>query len=471
MQHEGGDDGAPTPAAWASRLATVAVATGLLMDLVDSSALATAVPTMARAFGVTPLALKFALTAYLATVAALVPASGWLANRFGAKRVFLVAMSLFLTGSMACALSASLPTLIGARILQGIGGSMMTPVGRSIVVASSPRSDLVRAMGWFTMPAIIGPLLGPPVAGVLIEQANWRWIFFLNAPIAVLGICAVAFAVPRMPGGARTPFDARGFFLISFTIVCLLALTESQGHFGPWQMWAALAGLGAGAYLAHARRCLHPVLALSLFRHGTLSMGLAAGSLVRLAAGAMPLLLPLLLQSAMGMTPLRASIVTVCMAFGALTARFTMPVIARTFGFKRGALGLTAFVGLFSALPALFTATTPLAAIAVCMLAVGIVRGALLVSLTTLTYADTANEEIGQASVLVTVSQQLSFGAGLNVAAWILEQQAGAHALAVQYFPIPFLTMAALSTLALAPLSRLAANAGDELSGRKRAAG
>ena len=173
------------------------------MELMDSSALALALPTIARHFAVPVIDLKFALTAYFVTVAVLVPTSGWLASRFGPRRVFLTAMMVFMAGSACCGMAANVPQLVGARILQGIGGSMMTPVGRLIMVSSVPRHKLVQAMAWYTLPAIMAPLIGPPLAGFLIEYANWRWIFFINLPVGLIGLVAVVRLVPVVAGTRR----------------------------------------------------------------------------------------------------------------------------------------------------------------------------------------------------------------------------------------------------------------------------
>ncbi len=170
----------------ASRFLPMAMASALFMDLLDTSALGAALPTLARQFHTSPLQLKFALTAYLMTMAVFVPASGWLADRYGARRVFVNAVKIYLLGSLCCGLSDSVSTLVAARVLQGIGRAMMTPVARLIVVATTPRARLVHAMNAFTMPAVIGPLLGPPLAGLLLEVASWRWIFFINLPVGLV---------------------------------------------------------------------------------------------------------------------------------------------------------------------------------------------------------------------------------------------------------------------------------------------
>src|SRR5580698_8569880 len=213
----------------ASRFMPVVMASALFMDLLDTAALGTALPTMAREFHTEPLHLKLALTAYLMTMAILVPASGWLADRFGARRVFVNAVRIYLIGSLCCGLSNSLTQLVAARILQGIGGAMMTPVARLIAVAMTPREQLVSAMNIFTMPAVLGPMLGPPLAGLLLQVASWRWIFFLNLPVGILGIVTVLRVLPRLRHPHPGRFDAVGFVTAGLGIVGTIALAESVG--------------------------------------------------------------------------------------------------------------------------------------------------------------------------------------------------------------------------------------------------
>src|SRR5580692_2799340 len=212
-----------------SRFIPLAMASALFMDLLDTAALGTALPTMAREFHTEALQLKLALTAYLMTMAILVPASGWLADRFGPRRVFVNAMKVYLLGSLCCGLSNSVGELVAARVLQGVDGAMMTPVARLIVVASTPRERPVHAMNRFTLPAIIGPLIGPPLAGTLLEFASWRWIFFINIPVGLLGIAAVLRIVPRLRHRHPGPFDRFGFATAALGIVTLILLSESVG--------------------------------------------------------------------------------------------------------------------------------------------------------------------------------------------------------------------------------------------------
>lgn len=451
-------------------LIPLVVASGLLIELMDSAALAIALPTIAQDFGADPIELRIALTAYLLTVAMLVCASAWLANRFGAKRLFITAMVVFVSGSICCGLSSSVLELTAARVLQGIGGAMMTPVGRSIVVAAVPRAGLVKSMGWFTMPAVIGPMLGPPLAGLLIETASWRWIFFINVPIGIAGIIAVLLFVPTIATQRDVRFDARGFALLCVAIAALILSVENGGFLMSWMQWllASLGALAAWGYVRHSSVTEHPVLDLRLLRHVTLRAGLIAGSLTRISVGALPFLLPLLLQISMGLSPLTMSAVTVAMAFGTLSARFTLPPLIRSLGFRHAMMGLAMSTAILSLAPTLFYVGMPIAVMAAMLCVASAARAALLVSTTTLVYADVAKPEIGQATMLVAVSQQLSLGAGISLAGWLLLQTSGASlSLQPSHFILPFAVIAALIAASIPALKRMPVDAAAALRGNR----
>jgi EmrB/QacA subfamily drug resistance transporter len=449
-------------------LIPLVVASGLLIELMDSAALALALPTIAQDFGVDAVHLRLVLTAYVITVAILVCSSAWLASRFGAKRVFATAIAVFIAGSICCGLSSSMLQLACARVLQGCGGAMMTPVGRSIVVATMPRAGLVKAMGWFTTPAIIGPMLGPPLAGILIETASWRWIFFINVPIGIAGIIAVLHLVPHVESRVSAAFDRKGFALLGLAIAALILPVEI-GQVLPRLAQYALAATGIACfalYVAHAMRTERPVLDLRLLRHASLRVSLIAGSLTRISVGALPFLLPLLLQVAIGVSPLATSNVTMAMALGTLSARFTLPPLLRAFGFKHSMLLLAALTAGCALIPISFQAGTPLAVMAAAMCVASAVRAAFLVSTTTLTYADVEQDEIGQATVLMAVCQQLSLAAGISLAGWLLELRAGTNALTAAHFYPAFIVLAGIIAASIPVLARMPSNVATELRGR-----
>lgn len=450
-------------------LIPLVVACGLLIELMDSAALALALPTIARDFGVDPVELRLALTAYVVTVAILVCSSAWISARFGAKRVFIAAIAIFVTGSVACGLSSSMLQLTCARVLQGVGGAMMTPVGRSIVVASVPRAALVKAMGWFTTPAILGPILGPPLAGLLIEVASWRWIFFVNVPIGIIGIGAVVKLVPAVAKRTPAVFDGKGFALLGTAIATLILPIELGHKMEQWLRYAlaALAAFCMWMYVRHSMRIERPVVDLRLLRHASLRMSLVAGFLTRIGIGALPLLLPLLLQVAMGLSPLVTTNVTLAMAAGTFSARFTLPPLVRTLGFKRAMLALAVLTAMSSPIPVLFDSGTSVAVMAALMCTGSAARAAFIVSSTTLTYADVGQDEIGQATVLMAVCQQLSLAAGIALAGWLLEMSAGNDALAPAHFHLAFFVLAALVAASIPALARMPTNVAADLRGRK----
>jgi len=455
-----------------ARLIPLVVASALFMDLMDTAAIATALPTMARELHVAPVDLKFALTAYMLTIAVLVPASGWFAGRFGVKRVFMVAMAVFTLGSACCALSDSLAQLVASRILQGIGGSMMTPVGRSIVVAVMPRAELVKAMALFTVPAIIAPLIGPPLAGLMLEYGSWRWIFLINLPIGLAGLLAVLLYVPRLPSLHAGGFDARGFLLMCVAVLAVMVLAETGGLAGQpaaLRITAlAAAPLAFYLYSRHALTAKAPIIDLKLLRLDTLRVSLLSSMVQRMPVGATPFLLPLLLQAGMGMSPLAASQVMIAMAGGGLLARFAAPPALRRLGFRDTMLVFGALTAAGVALPIGFGIGTSIAAMMVAMAFTSFVRSIFFIPAMTLAYADVPERSVGHATVLFTVAQQVSLSLGISLAAWLLDLAAtpGA-ALTPADFAWPFAVMAVIGALSLPAVWPLRTDAGDALRGRR----
>jgi EmrB/QacA subfamily drug resistance transporter len=458
-------DETPAPV---SRFIPLAMASALFMDLLDTAALGSALPTMAQEFHIEALHLKLALTAYLVTMAILVPASGWLADRFGARRVFLNAMKVYLLGSLCCGLSNSMAQLVAARVLQGVGGAMMTPVARLIVVASTPRERLVQAMNAFTIPAIVGPLMGPPLAGLLLEVANWRWIFFINLPVGLLGIAAVLRIVPRLRHVHPGPFDGFGFALTAVGIVSLIALAEVVGS-GELTITGrlCLAATTVAAWIVFIQHALHtrrPMLDIRLLARPTYRASMLGGSLLRLGIGATPFLLPLLLQVALGWSPIKAGSVIAIMTIGSILARFGGTYAIRVLGFKHALIITAALTAVLTALPATFTRETSVDFVLAALLAVGFCRAAHYVGSTALAYAEIAPEEVSRASTLSTVIQQVTLSAGVSFAGVTLYFSAGAtsHFTAAQFI-VPFVSLGAVTLLAVPVYSRLHAEAGAHM--------
>src|SRR5499427_790216 len=273
-------------------LVPLIVACAMFMQNLDSTVIATALPTIARSLGESPLRLNVAITCYLLSLAVFIPISGWTADRFGARRVFSGAIVVFTLGSIGCGYADSLPALVIARIVQGMGGAMMVPVGRLVLLRAVPKSDLVRAMSYVSVPALIGPVMGPPLGGFIVTYASWRWIFFINIPIGILGIVLVNLLIGNFKETGRRPFDLGGFVLTGIGLAMLAFGFENVGRGAlPSPLVAALLGIGAGCtllYLRHARRVAYPIIDLALFQIPTYAAASIGGFLFRMGLGALP---------------------------------------------------------------------------------------------------------------------------------------------------------------------------------------
>jgi EmrB/QacA subfamily drug resistance transporter len=453
-----------------SRFTSIAVASALFMEFIDSTALSTALPTLARAFHTDPLHLKLALTSYILALAVFAPASGWVADRFGAKRVFMGAMTVFLVGSVLCGSSHSLGELVACRLLQGLGGAMMTPVGRLIIVGTTPKSELVSSMAWFTMPALVGPLLGPPLAGIILGVAEWPWIFYVNIPVCIAGLVAVAALVPRTSAPDPGSFDSLGFV---YAAVCVSALVGASETFGVEvvprivQVVGIALAIATGAlYLRHARRVKRPVLDLSLLRLPTFRASVVGGTLVRLGIGAGPLLLPLLLQVALGWSPLKAGLVSVWQSVGALSAKPSAPPLLRRYGFRTVLVVTVIASAVLTAVPGFFRADMPVLLLVGVFVLAGFVRSNQFTAANAVAYAEVPHERISAASTLATVTQQVGLSLGISFGGTVLHLAKGSGgALTPDRFTVPYLAVGAVTLLAWPVYARLPEAAGSSLRG------
>ena len=467
----------PIPSPWAARMAIIAVASSLFMQSIDSTALSTALPTLAHAFNTNPIHLKLALTAYIMALAVFVPASAWMADRYGARRVFMGAMMVFLLGSVLCALSHSLAELVAARILQGAGGAMMTPVGRIIVVGSHPREQLVKAMMWLTTPAMLGPIVGPPLSGLILSVADWPWIFYINLPVGILGMIAVLKFVPRRRQPHPGRFDSGGYALAAVAISAAMVGAESMGVglFPLWVeigAWIIAAGAGA-AYIRHAQRRDKPVLDLSLLKVRTYRVNQTGGSLIRMTLGAMPFLLPLLLQGGLGWSPLKAGLVTIASAAGSISARAGAQNLLRRFGFRTVMIASALTCGVAVGAAGWIRSDTPLIVTLAVLAAGGFLRSNHLTSVSALSFADIPDGRVSQASSFTAVVQQMSQALGITVAGLMLhvsQLATGPHGLqplAPENFILPFAMIGLGGMAASLFYLSLPANAGAHMHGRE----
>ncbi len=320
------------------RIVPLIVATALFMENMDSTVISTSLPAIAQALGTNPLALKLAVTSYLLSLAIFIPASGWTADRFGARNVFRLAIGVFVVGSIGCAASHTLEEFVFARIVQGMGGAMMTPVGRLIMVRSIDKKHLLNAMSLVTMPALIGPICGPPLGGFITTYASWHWIFLINVPIGVLGIALATRYIANVHVEHRAPFDYVGFVLSGLAIAGLAFGLSALGlDFLPTSIVVAMLGVGAVssvAYVFHARRTPAPILDLSLLKLPTFRASIFGGFLFRLGIGALPFLLPLLLQVGFDLTPFQSGLITFTTALGSMFMKAAVASVLSRFGYR-----------------------------------------------------------------------------------------------------------------------------------------
>jgi EmrB/QacA subfamily drug resistance transporter len=457
-------------------LVPLIVACALFMENLDSTVLSTALPAIAVDFGVSPIHLKLALTSYLLALAIFIPTSGWLADRFGARLVFRLAIATFTAGSIMCAFSHSIGAIVAGRIVQGVGGSMMVPVGRLVILRTVSKAELVASLAWLSVPGLLGPVLGPPLGGFITTYFDWPWIFWINVPVGILGLTLATLFIPDVRGGERVPFDTVGFVLSGLGLVALMTASTTFGlGLLPPALNVGLLVTGAvlvAGYVVHARRPgVAPIIDLTLLRITTFGRSLAAALLFRLGMGATPFLLPLLLQVGFGMTPFQSGSITFASAVGAIGMKFAAPPILRRFGFRRVLISNTFIAGFFISLPAVFTAATPVALMTGLLLVGGFFRSLQFTSVNSLAYADIPAARMSRATTLTSVAQQLSLSLSITVGATVLELStyvSGTQLVAETFWPA-FITIGIIAFLAIIPLWRLPPDAGDEVSGRGRA--
>ncbi len=456
-----------------SRLIPLIIASALFMENMDGTIIATSLPAIARDLGTDAIVLKLAFTTYLLSLTVFIPVSGWLADRFGARHVFRVAIAVFTLGSIACGLATSLGGLVAARGLQGIGGAMMVPVGRIILLRTIPKSELVDALAWLTIPALMGPLLGPPVGGFITDNFGWRWIFWMNLPFGILAFTLASLFMPDTKVDRVPVLDVRGFLLSGAGLSALIfGLTLMGRDLLPGWSPTALVVIGlvlCVLYVRHARVTENPILDLGLLRIETFRAGVVGGSLFRIGVGAVPFLLPLMFQLAYGMSAFESGLITFVAAAGAIFMKFGAARLIRRFGFRRLLLvnGLLASISI-SAMGLLSSATPYLIAVAL-LFAGGFLRSLQFTALNAMAYSDVDHAQASYATSLYTVAQQLSLSMGVVLAAFVLEAAQWSRAeetLTPMDFTIAFFVVAAVSTASVLQFAALSPKAGESVSGR-----
>jgi EmrB/QacA subfamily drug resistance transporter len=455
-----------------SVLIPLIVACALFMENMDSTVISTSLPAIAADIGEPPLALKLALTSYLVSLAVFIPISGWIADRYGSRRVFAAAIVTFMIGSVLCAFSTSLTQFVAFRFLQGMGGAMMVPVGRLVLMRAVPKHEYVAALNYLTIPALLGPVIGPALGGAITVYTHWRWIFIINVPISVLGLYLVLRHIPDIREESNPPFDARGFVLSSLGLsVLMLGLSALGGHLMPREAAAGCIAAGTLSLLAygwHAIHATYPVINLRLLRLHTFRDGVLVGSLFRVGVQSTPFLLPLLLQLAFGLDPLQSGLITCATAIGAMFVKTVSVTVLRRWGFRTVLTVNGTVCALTVAAFALFTPATPHVVIIALLLFSGCLRSMQFTALQALTFADINAQDMSQAASVSSMLQRLAQSMGIALAAYILQVSStvlGHETIVTSDFATTFVIIALIGLAAPLLHRRLAPDAGVAVSG------
>ncbi len=455
------------------RIVPLIIASALFMENLDSTIIATALPAIAASLDESPLRLSLAITCYLFSLAVFIPISGWVADRFGARNVLRLGILVFVAGSIGCGLSHSLGGFVLARSCQGMGGAMMMPVGRLILLRSTPKSELIQAMAWMTMPALIGPVLGPPVGGFITTYFSWHWIFWINVPIGIVGILLVTRFIPKIEVPRPPPFDGLGFLMCALGLIGVVAGFETIGrNIVPGSAILALFAFGIlmlSLYARHAARMSNPVLELRLLKVATFRDAQVGAFLFRVGVGAIPFLLPMMLQLGFGLSAFQSGLLTFTSALGAMSMKVTARPIVRLFGFRPVLLVNAVVSSVLLGCIGLFQPCMPYTVIVTLLLVGGFFRSLQFTCVNAVTYADIEPTMMSRATSFASMGQQLSLSVGAGTGALLLHLTAstsGEHGLAPGDFTLAFLIVAVISACSLLSFIRLPADAGAEMAGR-----
>jgi len=400
------------------------IAIAFFMQSLDGTILNTALPAMARDLSENPLRMQSVVIAYMLTVALLIPASGWIADRFGTRKVFFSAILLFSLGSLLCAVSQTLGMLVVSRVVQGLGGALMIPVGRLVVLRAYPRSELVRIMGFITIPGLLGPLLGPTTGGWMVEYMSWHWIFLINLPVGMLGCWAIWHFVPDLRGTERTRFDGIGFVLFGAAMVLITVAMEGLGelHLPHLRVMLLLFGGMAclAAYWLRAGHIDNPLFSPALFRTRSFAVGILGNLFARLGSGALPFLVPLLLQVALGHSPFEAGMSMLPLAASAMVAKSLARPLIERLGYRKVLTANTLLLGVLLASLGLVSPETPYWLLLVQLGLLGAVNSLQFTAMNTVTLIDLNDADASSGNSLLSVVAQLSLSLGVACAGALL---------------------------------------------------
>lgn len=450
------------------------VAGAFFMEFLDGTVIATALPAMARSFGVPAVDLSIGISAYLMTLAVLIPASGWIAERFGARNVFSAALLIFTLSSLFCGLAHNVTEFVLMRIIQGIGGAMMVPVGRLAVLRSTPKDQLIKAIATLTWPALVAPILGPPVGGFITTYASWHWIFFINVPLGALAIILAWRLIPYHTATAKQPFDIKGFIMMGVSMLCLVIGLEmcSQQTVNLTYALTLLSMGGVTLWMAvrHLRDATSPMIRLGSLKVNSFRVTMRGGFIFRTTISAAPFMLPLMFQVGFGLDAFHSGILVLAVFAGNLMMKPATTPLIRYFGFKKLLIGN----GLLSALSllvcAFLTPSSPEVLTIVMLFWGGLCRSMQFTGISTLAFAEVPDAEMSSANTLFSTSLQLAAGLGVTLGALsirageLIATHAGLTSVPGIAFKLGFAIIALVTALAVIDIARLAPDAGDAVS-------
>jgi EmrB/QacA subfamily drug resistance transporter len=449
------------------------VATALFMEQLDSTIVNTAVPSIAASLHVAPLSLKAVVSSYILSLAVCIPISGWMADRFGTRRVFGTAVAVFTFSSVLCGLSLNVPMLVATRILQGMGAAMMMPVGRLSIIRTFPKSELLKAMNFVIIPALIGPLLGPTIGGLIVHWLPWRVIFFINVPVGLAALLLIHRHMPDYHGDDPRPLDVIGLVLFGSGTALLSWLLEVFGEHHIDMTSAAILLLVSlsllGTYGWHAQQTAYPLLRLKLFRVRTFRVSVIGGFITRLGAGGLPFLLPLLYQVGFGFPAWQSGLLMMPAVAAAMGMKLISRPILRHFGYRKVLIVNTLLMGITISMFAGLMSTTPIILIVFLGLAQGFFNSLQFSSMNSMAYADIKTEDSSMASTIASSMQQMSMSFGLAcgslATAWYLGDLPQSNQIAVtSALHYAFLTLGGLTMLSSLSFWTLRNNDGDSVS-------
>lgn len=453
-------------------LVPMILAGALLMEQLDATVILTAMPAIARDFGVMDTKLHLAVSAYVLTQAVFLPLSGWVADRFGAKRMFSAAIVLFMVTSAACGLAQTLPMLVAMRALQGVAGALMGPMARLILLRICARPQIAAALAHMSIPILLGPAIGPLIGGALATYLSWHWIFYVNIPVGIVGLLLAWRFVPPVPAEPAGRLDLVGFALCGAAIAALQFAVEDLGattpDWGTEGVLFAVACILFGFYLLNARRLAAPLIELSLFRSRTFRVGVACGFLSRVGINAVPFLLPLMLQTIFGLNPMQSGLLTFSTSVGSLMIKPVSVKVLRLLGFDRLLVGNAVLCALGVAGYALFDPQTPQWIILVYCLCFGVLRSVQFNAVNTLGFCELPRALLSRGVSLSALMQQLSIGIGVSLAATVLGRLAGDAAPNLGIFHLSFVAMAAFTLISAVGFLVLRPEDGMGVSGHQR---